>query len=351
MGTLTQSARAQGRTGDVYVMTNQAGGNSIMVYHRDSAGALTPVGSFSTGGNGAGSGVDPLGSQGALTLSDDQRFLFAVNAGSNSVSLFAVTGDQLRLLNTAPSGGVMPVSVTAKHDLAYVVNAGGVPNISGFKLDPGTNRLIPLAGSTQSLPGGAGAAPAEIAFTNEGSALIVTEKATSSIDVFQLDRDLPGPGVSYPSSGTTPFGFSFSHNGTVIVSDAGPNAASSYRLNHDDHLAAISGPILDGQAAACWLVVPEDGNVAFVANAGTATISSYSVAPNGVLTLLHAVAGSTGAGSAPTDLALSGDGRFLYVRGGGSGDVAGFRIDAGGTLTSIGSTPGVPPGSQGIAAR
>ena len=332
-------------------MTNQPAGNSVIVYHRDAAGALTQAGSIPTGGNGAGSGVDPLGSEGALTLSDDQRLLFAVNAGSNSVSVFAVIGDELRLLNTASSGGVMPVSVTVRHDLVYVVNAGGAPNISGFTLDPGTNRLVPLAGSTQPLPGGAAAAPAEISITSDGGALVVTEKGTNSIDVFSLDRGLPGPGASFPSNATTPFGFSFGHEGTVAVADAGLSAASSYKLNQDDKLVAVSGPVGDGQAAACWLVVPQDGNYAFVANAGTGTISSYSVAPNGVLTLLQAIAGSTGAGSAPTDMTLSNNGQFLYVRAGGSGSVVGFRIGAGGALTSIGAVPGVPSGSQGIAAR
>jgi len=57
-----QAALAKGRTGDVYVLTNQSSGNSVMVFHRDRKGVLTFVGSFATGGNGAGTGADPLGS-------------------------------------------------------------------------------------------------------------------------------------------------------------------------------------------------------------------------------------------------------------------------------------------------
>jgi 6-phosphogluconolactonase len=350
---LVESGRAEGRTGNVYVMTNQPApmGNSVLVYHRDATGMLTPAGSFATGGNGAGSGVDPLGSQGALTLSDDQRLLFAVNAGSNSVSVFAVSGDQLRLLNVLPSGGTRPVSITVRHDLVYALNAGDSPNISGFRLDPESNRLALLAGSIRNLPGGAAASPAEVSFSPDGSALVVTEKGTNSIDLFTLDEDAMGAGVSFPSSAATPFGFSFGHQGSLLVSDAGPNAASSYKLDRDGKLVVVSGAVPDGQAAACWLLVPEDGNLAFVANAGTATISSYAVAPDGRLSLLQGVAGSTGAGSAPTDMALTGDSRFLYVRTAGSGSVAGFRIGAGGTLTPIGTAAGVPIGSQGIAAR
>src|SRR5713226_5272705 len=150
-----QTGLADGRTGEVYVLANQPTGNSVMVFHRDAAGMLTSAGSFATGGNGAGTG---LGSQGAVVLSDDNRLLFAVNAGSNSISVFGVSGDQLTLLNTVSSGGVLTVSVTARHNLVYVLSAGGTSNISGFAISPSTNQLVPLAGSTQALPGGAGAA-------------------------------------------------------------------------------------------------------------------------------------------------------------------------------------------------
>src|SRR5215470_12334970 len=90
---LPHNGLAGGRTGDVYVLTNQVSGNAVMVFHRDAYGVLTPAGSFASGGNGFGSGADPLGSQGAVVLSEDNRLLFAVNAGSNSISVFVVSGD------------------------------------------------------------------------------------------------------------------------------------------------------------------------------------------------------------------------------------------------------------------
>src|SRR5688572_14431568 len=85
-GTATAQA-AGGDAGAVYVMSNSPGGNAILVFDRAAGGALTPAGSLATGGLGTGSG---LGSQGALIVSDNGRWLFAVNAGSNSVSVFAV---------------------------------------------------------------------------------------------------------------------------------------------------------------------------------------------------------------------------------------------------------------------
>jgi 6-phosphogluconolactonase (cycloisomerase 2 family) len=354
--TCIQLGRAAGPSGDVYVMTNQSSGNSVMVFHRDAAGMLTFSATFASGGNGAGTGADPLGSQGALVLSEDQRLLFAVNAGSDSVSVFAVWGDRLKLLDTVPSGGAMPVSLAVQHGLVYVLNAAGTPNISGFFVDPENNRLVALAGSTQDLPGGAAAAPAEVSFTPDGSALVVTEKGTSSIDTFALDKGRPGAGVSFPSSGATPFGFAFGHDDVLIVSDAaggpaGTAAVSSYAVDEDGNVAIVTPALGDTQKAACWLVVPRNGRFAYTANAASNTISEYGVSADGNLTLLDAAAASTGTGSTPTDMALSGNSHFLYTRDGGKGAVSGFRIGADGALTPIAAAVGVPAGSQGIAAR
>jgi len=346
-----QVSRADGGSGEVYVMTNQPSGNSIMVFHRDPAGTLTSAGSFATGGNGAGTGADPLGSQGSLVLSEDQRLLFAVNAGSNSVSVFTVSGDQLRLLDTVGSGGVMPVSVTVKHDLVFVVNAGGIPNISGFTIDPETNRLLPLPGSTRNLPGGAAAAPAQVSFTPDGSVLVVTEKGTNQIDTFTLDEGIPGPGVSFASNGIEPFGFAFGHDDITIVSDAGSGAASSYEVEENGKVTLVSPALANTQAAPCWLIVSQNRRFAYTANAGSGTISSYTVSEDGHLSLLQTVAASTGSGSSPTDMTLSGNGRFLYVRTGGTGSVHGFRVEADGSLTLVATAMGVPGGAQGIAAR
>ncbi len=288
-------------------------------------------------------------------LGEGERLLFTVNAGSNSVSVFAVSGDQLKLLNTVPSGGIMPVSLAVKHDLVYVLNAGGTPNISGFRIDPETNRLVPLAGSTRNLPGGAAAAPAQVSFSPEGNVLVVTEKGTNHIDTFTLDEGVAQPGVSFPSSGTTPFGFAFGLDEVAIVSDAGSgpgtSAVASYRVDEDGNLVVITPALGDTQTAACWVVVPGNGKFAFTTNTGSGTISSYSVSDGGKLALLHVAAASTGNGSTPIDMALSDNSRFLYVREAGNGMIGGFRIEADGSLTPVTGATGIPAGAQGIAAR
>jgi 6-phosphogluconolactonase (cycloisomerase 2 family) len=248
----------------------------------------------------------------------------------------------------------MPVSVAMEHGLVYVLNAGGTPNVSGFRIDPFANQLVPLPGSTQNLPGGAAASPAQVSFTPDGSALVVTEKGTNRIDTFTLDHDVPAAGVSFAASGTTPFGFAFSHE-DAIVSDAGAGngtaAVASYEVNRNGTVTVITPALGDTQTAACWVVVPRSGRFAYTSNTASGTISSYSVSDSGHLTLLSIQAASTGNGTVPIDMALSGDSRFLYVRTAGNGGIDGFRIEGDGSLTAIGSAAGVPTGAQGVAAR
>ncbi len=349
-------SEAEERTGAVYVMTNQATGNSVLVFRRDASGVLSPAGTYLTGGQGSGSGADPLASQGALTLSDDGRFLFAVNAGSNSISMFRVLPSGLTLLDVEPSGGVQPVSVTVWGSFVYALNQGGTPNVSGFEIDNRWNRLLPLANSTLAVPGGTASAPAQVSFTPDGDQLVVTEKGTDAIDTFPLEDGVAGPGMSYPSSGGTPFGFAFRRDDILIVSDAagggpGASAVSSYEIVDSGAVEIVTPALGDTQTAACWLVVTPNGRFAFTANAGSGTLSSYAVSEDGRLSLVQTVAASTG-DKAPLDMALSRDGKFLYVRDGGViPGISGFRVEPHGMLTPVSVIGGVPAGAQGIAAR
>src|SRR5262245_33731875 len=86
------------RGGAVYTMSNAASANHILVFDRQADGALSPAGSVATGGKGTGAG---LGSQGGVVLTDDGDWLLAVNAGSDSVSVFAVGQQGLRLTDVA----------------------------------------------------------------------------------------------------------------------------------------------------------------------------------------------------------------------------------------------------------
>jgi hypothetical protein len=309
--------------GAVYVLSNQPSGNSVLVYSRAANGILNYEATYPTGGKGAGTGTDPLGSQGSLTLASG--FLFAVNPGSNDVSLFAVDGSKLTLLDRKPSGGQMPVSVTVKGPIAYVLNAGGTPNIKGFIVDALGKHLVPLPGSERPLAGGKSAQPAQVKFAPEGNELLVTEKGTQLIDTYYVGftgyASAPTP---HASNGVTPFGFSITTRGYAIVSEAGSNSVSSYEVEDSKHLTSISAAITLGQSAPCWLVTTGDGRFAYTANAGSGSISSLRIAADGTVRLLNPTAGTL---SAPLDMALSGHSKFLYVRE-GNGAVSGspFKV-------------------------
>ena len=127
----TESPDHHGNVGALYTLTNAAAGNSVVAYNRASDGTLTLAGTYPTGGLGTGAA---LGSQGALVLSEDGRWLFAVDAGSNEISVLSVDRNGLSLADKVSSGGTMPISLTANGDLLYVLSAGGNGNITGFNI-------------------------------------------------------------------------------------------------------------------------------------------------------------------------------------------------------------------------
>lgn len=345
------AASAQfGANGAVYLMNNAPGGNEILVFARASDGRVTPAGSVPTGGNGTGGG---LGNQSSLVLDQSHARLYAVNAGSNSISAFAVTGSGIQLIGApVASGGTTPVSLTVHGDLLYVLNAGGTGNIAGFQVG-NDGGLTAIPGSSRPLSGPA-ADPAEIQFRPDGSVLAVTEKATNMISTYQVQADgtTSGP-ASQPAAGETPFGFAFNQRGEMIVSGAGGgpggSTASSYRI---DALGAhlVSGPVGTTQSAACWIAVSQNGGFAFTTNTGSGTLSRLAIGPGGTLSLADAVAGVTGAGTAPQDAAFSLGGRFLYVRN-NAGTLAAFRLEGNGALTHLGDFGPLPVGTNGVAAR
>src|SRR5437762_4159600 len=347
--------------GAVYVMTNQVE-NAVAVFRRSPTGMLTSAGEFPTGGagdpvpQGTDPATDPLASQGALILGDNQ-FLFAVNAGSNQISVLKVERNELTMVDLVDSGGIRPISLTLHEDLLYVLNEGGTPNITGFTVgDDGT--LTPLADSTQPLIGGTGADPAEVSFNADGTLLVVTEKAGNRIDTYTIDENgLPSAPIDNASNGMTPFGFAFNNGGFLVVSEASVviphgSAASSYSAAEDGSLSVISGSVPNSQTASCWVVTTNNGRFAFISNTASGTISSYGIGSgDGTLTLISGAAADAGPTSAPIDMALNNSSHFLYVLAGGLQSVVSFRVEFDGSLTLIDTDGGLPLGAQGIAAK
>lgn len=337
-------------TGAVYTSTNSPTGNAVVAFRRAGDGSLTPAGSFPTGGTGTGGG---LGNQGAVVLHEPGELLFAVNAGSDQVTSFRVTRRGLRRLDVAASGGDQPVSLTVNADLLYVLNAGS-DQITGFRIGH-RGDLNPLAGSTRALSG-TGTDAAQVEFGPRGDLLVVTEKATNRIDTFPVGPDgRPGELTSQTSAGETPFGFAFDGRGHLIVSEAfggAPNASalSSYDVAAGAGIAPISPVVRTEQTAACWVVVTKDGRFAYTTNTGSGSISSYDVGRDGSISLLESVAADTGAGSGPTDLALS-DSRHLFVLNAGARTVGAYRVRGDGRLVLVDIAGGLPAGATGLATN
>ena len=336
----------------VFVQTNDPAGNAIATFDRHADGTLGYVTSYATGGNGgraAGAGSDPLASQGSLALIPDAGLLVAVNAGSNTISVFAVDGDRLHLEQVLSSGGPFPTGIAVQDNLLYVLDAGGQGYVSGFRIAGG--RLHPIEGSTRSLglanttPPFFLGSPAQAGFTPGGDHLVVTTKTNNTVDVFSVGPDgrLSTAPVLNPEAGV-PFAFVFNGAERLILNFAASSSLQAFTVNPDDTISAAGALVSDGQAAACW-VTPARG-YDYVTNTATGDVSQFQVSGSSV-TLVNPVAapGITGA----TDSAAAGG--FLYVQAGLGATVHAFSIGTGGALTPI-QVATVPGGGsqEGIAA-
>jgi 6-phosphogluconolactonase (cycloisomerase 2 family) len=338
--------------GALYTMDNAAGANHVLIFERSENRGLTGAGSFATGGAGTGAG---LSSQGSVLLSRDNRWLFVCNAGSSEISVFAVSREGLTLADKVDSGGQMPVSLALRQNLLYVLNAGGgaggKDNITAFIFAGG--KLVALPDSTRALSAD-NTGPAQVSFTREGGALVVTERLTSLIDTFSVGDD--GLAVShkiFQSSGATPFGFDVGGENRLFISEAASGSASSYTISEDGDLTVISAAVPTKQAAPCWLLSSHNGRFVYTANAGSGSISGFRVGPDGSLELLDADGRTavTGDGSHPVDMAQSHDGRFIYGLANGNGTLNAFKAKPNGSLEPLMAVSGIPTSAAGLAGR
>jgi 6-phosphogluconolactonase (cycloisomerase 2 family) len=340
--------------GHVYVDDNTAGANTIAAFDRHPDGTLTPVpGSpFPAGGSGTGTGI---GSQGALQQSSDGRYLLAVDAGSDQISVMRIEPDGgLRLVNGAPvsSDGSEPVSIAVHGGLVYVANGGSsASNYTGFTLDGG-GHLRPLADSTVPLPGGS--TPGDVLFNSTGSLLVGTRVTTSLIDSFSVGRDgrlTAATGSPFKAQGPGPFGSEFrpTNASQLFVSNAhgGEDAGSvsAFAVSGDAALSSIgASPFADEQTAPCWIEISHDGRFLFAVNTGSDSISRYAIGTEGSLELLGSTALSTPE-SGPFDARLDPSGGTLWVVETKTRTVAGLAVD-GGALSELSPSPtALPAGS------
>jgi 6-phosphogluconolactonase len=326
----------------VFVQTNDANANEVVAFDAGD-GSLTESGRYATGGTG--SGIPHLKSQGSVVVAGDR--LLVANAGSGDVSVFAIAGDGLTLAGRRPSGGSEPTSIAVRDERVFVLNAGGEPNVTGFRL--GERGLEPT-GATRALPG---ADPAQVGFTPDGGFLLVTDRANDAIVELPVEGDRLGEPSTHRSAGRTPYGFDFTSRGTLIVTEAaGAEVGAASVSSYAPGVQPVSRSVGNTRSEVCWAAVTRDGRFAYVTNFGDNTISSYAIADDGSIELLEPVAASTRLGEPGLrDEALSPDGRFLYALDTDGRRLHAWRVHEDGRLEEAASTDGLPLTVAGLAAR
>ena len=288
--------------------------------------------------------------------------LFVLNAGGPSA---CGIGPNITGFRVSASGNMTPVSVspispgptTGAGESCLAATAAGFSGLTGAPAGDFVCGLNP-----PSFP----RSPAQIRFTPNGNQLIVTVKGTNTIYVFPVNNvgrlgyptvtQAPGPALP------TFFGFAFDNNEHLLVTElfgtatsipkGGAGAVSSFQVGKVGSLLPISSHVADGGTAACWIALePITGNFAYVSNNLSASISSYSVATDGSVTLID---GTAAVGAGPNDLAMATEGgaSFLYVVDAGNGTVGAFQVNlTNGSLTPLTEGSGLPTSAaQGIAA-
>ena len=338
----------------LFVETDASAGNSILTYDQSSDGTISFAGSYLTGGNGATAAnatADPLASQDGLVLANNGANLIATNAGSDTVTVFAVDGTHLSAIQQLSSSGLFPDSIATSGRYVTVLNAGGAGSIAEFQWFNG--RLVPIPGQVRSL-GLSNTTPpdfhhgaGQVGYTPNGQHLIVTTKlSTNAYDVFSVGNNgaLGAAPVVTPAVNALPFSFTFDTAGNVVATEASNSSVTTYRVNANATLTSL-GTVSDGASALCW--ISGANGYFFGSNAGSGTVSSFSETVTGAPVLVNATAATTHAGT--TDSVVAPSGKFLYVESGGAGTIDAFAIGSTGTLTPIETIFNIPVASEGLA--
>jgi 6-phosphogluconolactonase len=355
--TMYAAENAVGSASTVFVMTNDTVKNEVQAYQRLQDGSFALKGSFATGGRGSGGTTDPLQSQGSLTLNGDHNLLFAINAGSGTVSSFHLLGGLPALVDQEPTGGAFPIAVAEHNGTVYVLNAGGNGAIVAFRAD-GIGHLSQIPNSTALLTA-TNSGGASISVSPNGKTLAVIEKDPENIDTFPINPD-GTLGTVVVNHSVTPgiFGAVFTPGGQLIVSEDQPNGTdvssiSSYTINTNGTITAISQSLPTFGDGNCWNAITPNGKFVYADNSSTSTIAGFSVGSNSALTPIGGtIVASYPAGTTNLDMIVSGDGEYLYTLNSGTGSVGIYSINSDGTLSNPGDIEGLPKtvGFNGIAA-
>lgn len=310
-------------SGLVYVESNTPApeGNSILAFRRDDAGNLSPVpGSpFATGGAGVGN-MDLVSGQRDsdqnLVLSSDGTRLFAVNSGSNDVSVFNILSDGGLVPvqgSPFPSNGFNPVSVGLAGNYLYVAHKGvegGLPSYTGL-LVSADGRLAPVFGATIEVP--VGSSPSQALVAGGGSFLMGADFGSGLLQSFDILADgalAQHTPQSLPVD-SVPLGLQEHPNQPLIyVGFVSTNELGVYSYDDAGDLTFLRAVENSGRAI-CWIALNSAGTCLYTSNTGDNSISSYNLADaSRPVEIQRTVFESDGG---PFQIGMDSTSTFLYV--------------------------------------
>jgi len=371
-----------GAVGAVYTMSNGASMNQILINTVNANGQLTMISAVNTNGTGVSTtNSDPLFSQGSLTVYSN--YLFAVNPGSNSLSMFMISpsdATQLTLLSVQSTNGLFPISVTVNSMYACVLTGGTITGIRCFtynssglfimssfdrNLTSNISQTIPPTGPAQTL--------SEILFSADNLALIISVKGiNTTLQGYLLFYPLTmsngmtmlasTPIMMTPTSAVLPFSMTLVGMNGLLITDPGANGVLT--LTYSSTSGAITNSMFTSintslASALCWSTYsPKIGNY-YVIGAGTATIVELHLNLSSTtwpvqIVQYYPLPSNTGALEATVVSLGSND--YLYVLGTTAHVISGYRLNAAGNATANnivvaqqGNTTSIPK-LAGIAA-
>ncbi|CAG9948892.1 unnamed protein product [Clonostachys rosea f. rosea IK726] len=322
----------------IYLTTNEQQ-NSVVALPIGRNGLLGNGTSIPTGGRGASgllasnnqpSAPDSLFSQAALTVSG--KYLFAVNAGSNSLSMFLIDHDDSTKLTLVQEPlslpGEFPVTVAAsqKKNLVCVGFSGAKAGISCAKFSAhgieAMDQLRPIELGQTTPPHGPLNTVSQVFFAADEKTLYSTVKGDPMVNntgyfaSFPIqDGKVSNEGVRSSPNGTAVLFGSVVIPGTsdVFVTDASFGAAILDVTKDGKAISAHRGPIA-GQMATCWATVNQRTGTGFVTDAVVNRLVEVSLADASVQSSIDLSANGD-----PGLLDLVSHGKYVYALSGGNG--------------------------------
>jgi len=350
-----------GIAGAVFFMTNEANGNFIVSSAIGADGKITPTQATYTGGKGghgqsAGdAGPDPLFTQDSIKVGGS--FVFAVNAGSNSLSMFKINEanpTDIRLIGMpVDTQGEFPVAVafSQKMNMTCVVNGGAVDGVACFKVDeskglipvPNSNRTLSLKQTTP--PTGPPNTVSDIIFNEDETKLLVSIKGIpptpgriSAFDVNPVDGSLSETSVdSTPAQGgIVPFSMTNIPGKNAVLNTDAAVGFAVYDFSKGANDSATSSIIpIEGQGATCWSNFSPKTGTFFLTDIVTSTVTEVKVDDNLAGSIVKQYPLAAGSGTIDNAIATINGNDFLYVLSANVTSIDVMSLPAAGQATTL----------------